>query len=280
MVGSSPFATASESDRSKYVEQFCSLTRDDLEILISKGYLFLEHYVWKTVLQNLKRNRLFCYAQCTSNLFALFIFHWPVRTLLCTATCRLWAPPMVCDGPQVLRHGANKPFHLGECCFLASTTGSALPWTNKPFHRWQGVLHGCVGHLHVHLYNKEVTQCSKTIHWRHFNCRLFCATRCEPSRVMHWSLWWFYFLLNFYILRSSYSTFECACLHYYVVGCASWFLKTGCSIVIGGVSVCISVLSAVQFGCLQSCCLLLALPNPIVLYWYTVREEQTGLWAV
>ena len=45
MVGSNPFATASESDRSKYVEQFCSLTRDDLEILISKGYLFLEHYV-------------------------------------------------------------------------------------------------------------------------------------------------------------------------------------------------------------------------------------------
>ena len=35
-----------------------------------------------------------------------------------------------------------------------------------------------------------------------------------------------------------------------------------------------------QFGCLQSCCLLLALPNPIVLYWYAVREEQTGLWAV
>ena len=62
MVGSSPFATASESDRSKYVEQFCSSTGDDLEILISKGYLFLEHYVWKTVLQNLKRNRLFCYA--------------------------------------------------------------------------------------------------------------------------------------------------------------------------------------------------------------------------
>ena len=74
-----------------------------------------------------------------------------------------------------IEHGANKPFHLCECCFLASTTGSALRWTNKPFHRWQGVLHGCVRHLQVHLYNIEVTQCSKTIHWRHFNCSLFCA---------------------------------------------------------------------------------------------------------
>ena len=164
---------------------------------------------------------------CTSNLFALFIFHWPVRTLLCTATWRLWAPPMVCDGPQVLSTAPINLFILVSVVFLLRPPAVLC---TEPINLFIGGKVFCTDVLgiymyNVHLYNIEVTQCSKTIHWRHFNCRLFCATRCEPSRVMHWSLWWFYFVLNFCILRSIYSTFECACLHYYVVGFAFDFLR-------------------------------------------------------
>ena len=169
---------------------------------------------------------------CTSNLFALFIFHWPVWTLLCTAKCRLCALQMV------RKYWGTAPINLFILVSVVFLLRPPAVLCAEPINLFIGGKVFCTVVLgiymyNVHLYNNiEVTQCSKTIHWRHFNCSLFCATRCEPSRVMHWSLWWFYFVLNFCILRSSYSTFECAYLHYHLVGFASWFLKTGCSLAV------------------------------------------------